>query len=305
MSALVWYVDQRKPAITETITVDGVPYDLSSSTVEFKMREAGSSTLKVNASATIVSAPDGEVRYDWAAADVDTAGDYLAWFEVTTSGQVQSVSEFFLEIRPHAPGTRNLCTRADVIRLVPGYSDDPNTDGVLEALIEAESRSAHQLAGREFVTIAAATTRQYDITAQHTRSRIIPVGDMTTVTTVTIEDAQGTTLETVTAANRVSLPRVREEWEPITELYFPKAAETPASLADGYVLEVTGVWGFPAIPPDVVVATAKMVLVRYLADAANTGSSLADALNEQAFDTGQAFASARDVLLSYKPLIDA
>lgn len=300
-SVLVWYVGNRDPSITETITVDGAAYDLSSSTVVFKMRAVASTTLKVSASATVVSAPAGTVRYDWAALDVDTAGFYLVWWEVTTGGKVQSVHEALIEIRAHAAASsRALCTRADVIRLVPGYDSDDATDGIIEALIAAESRTAHQRAGREFVTIAGATTRQYDLGAASAKSRYVTVGDMTTVTTVTVEDQQGTTVETIVSADRVSLPRVREEWEPITALWFPPGTATPASyLGSGYVLEVVGVWGFPSVPDDLKVATAKMVLVRYLADAASAGTALSDALNDQGFDAGRAFASARDVVRSY------
>ena len=95
--------------------------------------------------------------------------------------------------------------------------------------------------------------------------------------------------------------RTREEWEPITQLWFPPGSATPASsLGDGYVLEVEGVWGFPSIPSDVVMATAKMVLLRYLADAASAGTALSEAANEQGFDAASAFASAQDVFRSYK-----
>lgn len=195
---------------------------------------------------------------------------------------------------------RELAQLADVTQLVPGYTSDVQTDALLNALITSESRSAHQKAGREFVTIDGATTRIYDLTSRHHRVRRVRVGDMTTVTTVTIEDLQGTLLETVAAANRVSLPRVREEWEPITRLWFPDSSASPAThLRAGYVLKIVGVWGFPSIPADLELAVAKMVLVRYIADAANAGTALADALNEQGFDAGRAFASAQDVIRSY------
>jgi hypothetical protein len=48
-----------------------------------------------------------------------------------------------------------------------------------------------------------------------------------------------------------------------------------------------------------------MVLVRYLSDAAAAGSALADALNEQEFNAGVAFASAQDVLRNYQPALFA
>lgn len=302
MSALVWYVGDRNPSITETITVDGVAQDLSSSTVKFKMRAAGSSTLKVNAAASFVTdGTDGQVRYDWAALDVDTAADYLAWWEVTTAGNVQAVSEFFLEIRAHAPDSRVLCARPDVIRLVPGYSDDPNTDGILEDLIQAESQTWLNDTGREVVAIASgSSTRSFDMNAWHARNRRVMIGDASTVTAVEIADQGGDTVETVSSSDYVAVPRTRQSWEPIVGLWFPPLSDTPASwLGPGYVLKVTGTWGFPSVPNDVRLAVARMVLVRYVSDATPAGSALADALTEQGFDLAAAFASAQAVKRSY------
>ena len=196
---------------------------------------------------------------------------------------------------------RELCVLADVTRLVPSYTTNVATDALLNTLITSESRAAHRQTGREFVTITGLTTRSFDIDERSARSRIVPIGDNNTITTVTVKDIQGTTLETVASSNYVKLPRIREEWEPVVELWFPKGAATPAGLASGYVLEVAGTWWFPSIPTDVVQAVAKLVLVRYLSDAAAAGTALADALNEQEFNAGVAFASAQDVLRGYLP----
>src|SRR3954447_6862743 len=92
---LIWFVGNRNPSITETLTyADGTVVDLTGSTVKLKMRAVGSSTLKVSASATVVGAATlGQVRYDWAALDVDTGGFYLVWWEVTTGGKTQDLNE--------------------------------------------------------------------------------------------------------------------------------------------------------------------------------------------------------------------
>lgn len=300
MSDLVWYVGDRSPSITETITIDGVAFDLSSSTVKFKMRAANSDTLKVDAAATLVTPAEGTVRYDWAAADVDTAGDYLAWWEVTTSGKVQAVFEAFLEIREHAPDSRVLCTRADVIRLVPGYSDDPTTDGVIDDLIQSESQTWLNETGRELVPIAAgSSTRSFDLSWAQCSSRKVLIGDANTVTSVEVFDQAGTSLDTPASGDYVTLPRTRQDWQPIRRVWFPPNSSDPVTLTPGYVIEVTGTWGFPSVPPDVRSAVARMVLVRYVADAAPAGSRLADAINEQGFDIAMAFASAQAVKRDY------
>jgi hypothetical protein len=65
-------------------------------TVAFRMVLISDGTVKVNNSAAaVVSRGDAltltpaQVRYDWAAADVDTAGEYAAWFIRTSAGQTE------------------------------------------------------------------------------------------------------------------------------------------------------------------------------------------------------------------------
>lgn len=199
-----------------------------------------------------------------------------------------------------ALATRAICEIDDVARLVAGYRPTDETQDVLVFLINAESRDAHRVSGREFVALSDNTTRVFDITPGVVRAREIRIGDCATVTTVKILDANQTTeLETVASTDRVLLPRLRDTWEPITSIAFPPSTAVPATLACGGLVQVTGTWGFPAVPDDLRAAVAKMVLVRYLADITNGGTSLAEALNEQGFNPGAAYASARDTIRGY------
>lgn len=58
----------------------------SASAVKFVMMNLGG-VNKTNSSCMITSATIGQVSYAWAAADVDTAGTFLAKFMVTIGGQ--------------------------------------------------------------------------------------------------------------------------------------------------------------------------------------------------------------------------
>lgn len=278
-------------------------------TIGIRLLDGNGATTVARVTAGITEYPATSGVYWFTRTAPTTAGDYDEFWDngAVTVGNSQlgdRVTVTSSAVSAATPGGRDLCALADVTRLVPGYTSDADTDALLTVFISAESRTAHQQYGREFVTIAGATTRSFDVDARMVRQRRVAVGDMTSVTTVTIKDVQGATVETVASADYVKVGdeenRTREEWEPITELWFPSSSASPAALSDGCVLEVVGVWGFPSLPSDIVVATAKLVLVRYVADATSAGSALSDALNEQGFDAGVAFVSAREVFRSYQ-----
>lgn len=73
----------------------GDAVNLTGASVVFKMAKARGSglpgELAVDSAAVIVTASEGDVRYDWDAADTEAAGDYVAEFEVTYSdGEVET-----------------------------------------------------------------------------------------------------------------------------------------------------------------------------------------------------------------------
>jgi baseplate upper protein BppU len=73
----------------------GNPVNLSGGTVKFTMTLKTATTPKISlATATIVSASLGTVKYTWAGNDTDTPGHYKAEFEVIIGGKKFSAPNY-------------------------------------------------------------------------------------------------------------------------------------------------------------------------------------------------------------------
>jgi len=83
---MTFYIKQNdtSPAMLATLQdANGDAVDITAASVRFHLRPISSQTVTVDGAATIVTALDGLVRYDWQAADTSTVGSYQAEFEVT------------------------------------------------------------------------------------------------------------------------------------------------------------------------------------------------------------------------------
>jgi hypothetical protein len=285
------WIGNTSPSLFGTFLVDDVPFDLTGSTVTFRMRPERSAVLKVNALAAIVNALTGSVRYDWTALDVDTAGEFSGWFHaLLPGGKTQDTPEFTIAMLEHAPLPRGLCELEDVLAYAPGYESDDATNALLEQLIEAESYWIQKRTKHEYVGPGASSIRRYDlgefagdpfdvIYGAEREVDIDPLMDATGLV-VRIFEANGTTLTaTVPATDYTLLPRVRDAFEPYDVIRFTRAGPSPATLSSTGILELESAsFGWQAVPPDIVQACAKRVLLRYLTDAAGAGTALAAAL---------------------------
>ena len=78
--------NDTSPSLVVTLTdYAGNKVNLTGATARFHMKKYGASSLKVDAAATVSSALNGKVTYDWSASDTDTAGTYYGEIEITYS----------------------------------------------------------------------------------------------------------------------------------------------------------------------------------------------------------------------------
>ena len=212
---------------------------------------------------------------------------------------------------------RDLCALADVVERVPGYAvgDDAATDALLGDFITIESRDFMEETGREITPIAPGSVmRVFDVDWIVCEERELLIGDATDTTGVVLKGQDGTVLQTLASSAWIDLPRIREDWEPITSIYFPPLVDDPAFFTwptvtwgpyvpdenPRLVCEVTGTWGFPLVPATVKRAVATLVLMRYLNDAAAVGTALSDAANRAELNLAGSLKAALDVRDRFK-----
>lgn len=86
MALTAFYIKQgdRLPSLSATLEeIDGSAVDLSGGTVKFLMRRRAGLAALIDASAAVVNASLGQVRYDWGAGETATPGTYQGEFEFT------------------------------------------------------------------------------------------------------------------------------------------------------------------------------------------------------------------------------
>lgn len=233
-----------------------------------------------------------------------TAGQYLLTWDDGTNIVTEELVVTSSTSTPSTPGGRDLCVLADVYKHVPGFDpDDPENASTVDKLadeITSRSRSIHQDTGREFVAIAGNDPRTFDLTASICQRRSMPVGDIASIVQVELFDFDGTTsLGVVDESLYTGIPRIREEWEPIERLQFPRRpSSNPLLLAPGRTLVITATWGFPEIPADIREACAALVITTMLTDVAQAGTDLSDAL-DPTFNTSGLIRYSLDTIRSY------
>ena len=239
---IVHFVGNRSPSLYGTILVDGAPVNLTGSTVKLQMRLVTAlvaDPLKVDTAAVVVSAPAGTVRYDWAAADVNTAGNYVAWWRVTDGGGlIQDTPEFYIEVRAHAAAGNEYVSVAELKESL-SLSGTTFSDSDMARAAVAASRAVDGICGTQFYLGTVGEVRKYTPVSDE----YLIIDDATTITAVS---ANGTALTVDVDYMKYGTPVTRV-------LRTLNGGVFPQGTVNG--MSVTGTFGWPAPPADVKQAT--------------------------------------------------
>lgn len=248
------YQNQLSPYVSDTIKVSGTAFNLTGTTVRFRMRPVDGTTLKVDALATIISpATNGQVRYTWTGTDTDTVGEYMGWWSVTlTSGAVQDTPEFPVVVLVHAPSAAAaLCTLADIHAVLRITTASDPRDEIIQKYILQATKQILQHTNREFVPQTTAT-RRFGVNVRSGRNRVdFTPYDLQSVTSVVLHpEGTGVTLDNTNYELR---PLVTDEPVYTSMLLSPwQSMVSTRQLKFGKpFVDINGVWGWPSVPEDV------------------------------------------------------
>lgn len=242
------------PSIEEPLTIDGVPLDLTGSTVDFMMRPVTGSDLKVDAAA-VIEPPEtgGNVRYDWTADDTDTAGDFAAWWRITLpGGRIMDSPEQVVEVFEHGTPATWLVSVSEVKEALEIHVGDDTRDRLIEALIPSVSRALEARVEREFTPKTATRVFQW----KPGRPLDLCPYDLRSITSITVEG------QTLDDADYMGTPFERPDgvWQWLR--FRPTLTVTDSTHLDAWGFHrvtIVGEWGFAAVPDDVRRAAAVTV----------------------------------------------
>lgn len=254
--AITIYKGNTSPSLTDTIKVAGAAFNLTGSTVKLQMRletSPDTAVLKVDAAAQIVSAAAGTVRYDWAAGDVDTAGDYVAWWRVTLpTGKVQDTDAFVVIVRDHGLAATDYINPEELKETL-SLTGETFADEDIRNAISSASRGIDGACDRRFYQDAADTTRYYSPTSWRT----VVIDDLSSLTSVTSDqDGDGVYEQTWATADIVTEPlNSTVRGLPITRLTVHPRNATLLAYQFPQSVKVVGKFGWPTVPAPIQTAT--------------------------------------------------
>jgi hypothetical protein len=237
-------------------------------TIGIGVRSGQGSQTTARTTSGIVEDPTGSGIYTATITAPAIAGVYvLAWDDGSGTWAAEELVVTATGSPAPAPSGGDLCTLSDVQAIV----DIPEAhEDLVQRLIAAASAAITRVAGRTFAVASNPQTRTFKV-GDFARSRVVPIDDLgDTPTEVLILDEDGNELAEVDLSAVMTRPLNRDPDEPITGLRIGAAA---GSLARHYLLQVTGDFGFPAVPEDVRQAAITQVREWYVRDPSRFGDA--------------------------------
>jgi len=241
-----------------TFTVAAAPADPTILTV-LVMDPAGTVTTSsaTVASLTSVSTPTAKTSTGVFvhSRSLTTAGHWYARFEGTGAVVASEDFECVVDPTPFYSGggvsVRALVGLGETKDWLAKVQVNTQDDAKIVGAINGCSEEFMRVSGREFKPdTAGSVQRSFDLYGATT----VPIDDLQTVssasTSATITSFEtGAVTRTLASTDYDALPRNRAPWQPITSLRFRSGVRS--ALSAGYVLNITGYWGFPSIPENV------------------------------------------------------
>lgn len=228
---------------TATLTVD--PFGGSTAATLLVSRPDGTTTSPSATTANGGATWTAVVQYTM-------AGQWLLKWTVTGTGQGTEYQQVFVTANPTVGGQPYYADLETLRLSVSMGSDVTSQDRLLLRNLAAASRGIDNFCGRRFWRDTTTTARRYrtrDLTAPDPDGELLFVDDIATTEGLVVETGDGVTWTTVTdytAEPEDYLARVR----PITGL----RRDPGLAWSSSRYVRVTAVWGFPAIPDEVVEA---------------------------------------------------
>jgi hypothetical protein len=136
----------------------------------------------------------------------------------------------------------------------------PDGSGILDDVVSAVSRMIDQHCGRHFYqdgTVGTPVARVFEV-EDVAELELGPFNDLVSISTLKTDDNGDGTYETTWSASNYQLCPVNAASrgaysEPYTEIDLLNGTSFPSAVASGreYLIQVTGVWGWPAVPVEV------------------------------------------------------
>jgi len=261
-----FYIGQGDTASTMLVTLrdaNGAAVNITGASVHIDVTPIHGGTKIVDAAATIVDAPTGQVSYTFTAPQTAAAGDYLATFTVTFGGgaveSFPNAGYYLVTINPDAPTTAQEYASPQELSKTLNLTGTTYADQDIKLALAAAKTAIDLNCGRTFTLGSPGEARTY----RPVSPDYLLIDDVTAVTSVTQNSA------TLTAPTYYTLEQVRVA-KPLGIAVYDVLRAPVSSLlgtfgtANGWAdVSVTGTYGWPSVPAPIKQAT--MILAsRYL-----------------------------------------